>query len=498
MHSGNPQAAVQMVISLLQKHSPNEVAELMGISVRWVYTLRKRYLDSNGNLASCLLKRGPASPMPNRTPLHIEELVINLAKETNLGPQRLADALKRSCGVSLSPFTVRNILRRYGVRCRKYKSLNGNRRYAANLSEFSPFEFWQIDAKHIADQSALPKDAYAAIFRNKLPQYQFTAIDIKTRLRFIAYAHSLSFANGLAFMLLVASWLRAFGVNRHMFFQTDNGMEFGGKASSRKRHMMQSFIFDPLNVSLLNIPPGQKQANSYVERSHRTDDEEFYALNLSLSTSVRSFLNMAQNWICHYNYERPHFGSNMAGKTPVEAIRYYRSLCHPAIGAMPVVVLDRLAVHISDLFRLNQIPWDHSPRNIKKLNETQAYYKKIYWEVMLMTDPMVNPDSASMNIDPADIEKNKVMAGLAYLIFFLPLLACPDSKYGRYHANQALILLIVGFGGSLILSFIPIIGWLLLPVFAFVVLVFAIIGLVNGFGGKVKPLPLIGKFTIIK
>jgi len=373
MHSGNPQAAVQMVISLLQKHSPNEVAELMGISVRWVYTLRKRYLDSNGNLASCLLKRGPASPMPNRTPLHIEELVINLAKETNLGPQRLADALKRSCGVSLSPFTVRNILRRYGVRCRKYKSLNGNRRYAANLSEFSPFEFWQIDAKHIADQSALPKDAYAAIFRNKLPQYQFTAIDIKTRLRFIAYAHSLSFANGLAFMLLVASWLRAFGVNRHMFFQTDNGMEFGGKASSRKRHMMQSFIFDPLNVSLLNIPPGQKQANSYVERSHRTDDEEFYALNLSLSTSVRSFLNMAQNWICHYNYERPHFGSNMAGKTPVEAIRYYRSLCHPAIGAMPVVVLDRLAVHISDLFRLNQIPWDHSPRNIKKLNETQAY-----------------------------------------------------------------------------------------------------------------------------
>jgi hypothetical protein len=41
---------------------------------------------------------------------------------------------------------------------------------------------------------------------------------------------------------------------------------------------------------------------------------------------------------------------------------------------MPVVVLDRLAVHISDLFRLNQIPWDHSPRNIKKLNETQAYY----------------------------------------------------------------------------------------------------------------------------
>ncbi|NLW64517.1 MAG: hypothetical protein GX052_10530 [Syntrophomonadaceae bacterium] len=111
---------------------------------------------------------------------------------------------------------------------------------------------------------------------------------------------------------------------------------------------------------------------------------------------------------------------------------------------------------------------------------------------------MVNPDSASPNIDPADIEKNKTMAGLAYLIFFLPLLACPDSKYGRYHANQALLLFILGFGGSLILSLIPVIGWVLLPVLAFVVLVFAIMGLVNGFSGKVKPLPLIGKYTLIK
>lgn len=373
--SGNPQAAAQRIISLREKYSPDEVAEIMGITVRWVYTIQQRYRKSNGDLSACLLKRGPASPMPNRTPLHIEELVVELAKKTNLGPHRLSVLLKPSYRISLSPYTIRNILRRHGVYCRKYKSVNGNRRYAANLAEFRPFEFWQIDTKHIADQSALPPEAYAAIFKNKLPQYQFTAIDIKTRLRFIAYAYSPSFTNGLAFLLLVASWLRAFGVNRHLFFQTDNGAEFGGTASSRKRLMMQSFIFDPLNVSLLNIPPGQKQANSYVERSHRTDDEEFYALNLSLSTSLRSFLRMAQNWICHYNFTRPHFGSNMAGNTPVEAIQRYHCLCHPAIAAMPVVILDRLAVHIGDLFNLSQIPWDNSPRNTKKLNETLAHYK---------------------------------------------------------------------------------------------------------------------------
>lgn len=100
--------------------------------------------------------------------------------------------------------------------------------------------------------------------------------------------------------------------------------------------------------------------------------------------------------------------------------------------------------------------------------------------------------------DPEDIEKNKVMAGLAYIIFFLPLLACPDSKFGRFHANQGLLLLIVSLVGSIILSFIPIIGWLLLPVFSIVILVFGIMGLVNGLGGKVKELPVIGKLTLLK
>lgn len=118
----------------------------------------------------------------------------------------------------------------------------------------------------------------------------------------------------------------------------------------------------------------------------------------------------------------------------------------------------------------------------------------------MSTEPNIDNQTAESripNFDPGDIEKNKTMAGLAYLIFFLPLLACPDSQFGRFHANQALLLFILGLGGSMILSLIPIIGWVLLPVFGLGVLVFAIMGLVNGFGGKGKELPLIGKFRIL-
>lgn len=97
-----------------------------------------------------------------------------------------------------------------------------------------------------------------------------------------------------------------------------------------------------------------------------------------------------------------------------------------------------------------------------------------------------------------DIEKNKVVAALAYIIFFLPLMVCPESPFGKFHANQGLVLLIVGIAGSIVLGFIPIIGWIILPLFSLFLLIIGIIGLVGALNGKAKELPLMGKFKILK
>jgi uncharacterized membrane protein len=108
-------------------------------------------------------------------------------------------------------------------------------------------------------------------------------------------------------------------------------------------------------------------------------------------------------------------------------------------------------------------------------------------------------DQASINQFTAeDIEKNKVMAALAYIIFFLPLIASPDSPFGKYHANQGLLLFITGFVGSIVLGMIPVIGWLMFPFFALLIFAFAVIGFVNAINGKAKELPIIGKYSLIK
>jgi uncharacterized membrane protein len=113
--------------------------------------------------------------------------------------------------------------------------------------------------------------------------------------------------------------------------------------------------------------------------------------------------------------------------------------------------------------------------------------------------PTVTQSAASGEMfDAADVEKNKTMAGLAYLLFFLPLISCPESRYAKFHANQGLLLLIFSIGGSFVLGLIPVLGWFLLLFYPIVMLIFGIMGLVNGFQGKAKRLPLFGKINIIK
>lgn len=111
---------------------------------------------------------------------------------------------------------------------------------------------------------------------------------------------------------------------------------------------------------------------------------------------------------------------------------------------------------------------------------------------------MESGQQSSNQGDQQDIQANKVMAALAYVIFFIPLLVARESKFAMYHANQGLVLflgaLVVNFIGTLI----PIIGWfLIVPLGNLFIFVLAIIGIINAMQGMSKPLPLIGGIQLL-
>ena len=112
--------------------------------------------------------------------------------------------------------------------------------------------------------------------------------------------------------------------------------------------------------------------------------------------------------------------------------------------------------------------------------------------------------------DKADVEKNKLMAVLAYLgiLVVIPIIVEPNSKFVRHHANQGLILLITSFVYSVamrisavLIGWIPIIGSIILSLaslIGIVLVVFIILGIVNVIQGNAKELPIIGSYRILK
>ena len=276
---------------------------------------------------------------PNKTSPQLELAIRNLAKNNGWGRDRIFEQLhkvpehKREVTVS----KVRYTLRRLGIKGKYKRSIFRSQHRFFDFEGMYPMSHFQIDVKEIYDQSALSKKAIANARRLNIPPYQFTAIDIKTRVRYIAYAYEKNFTTGLNFMLSIIYYVRSMGFTHTLILQTDNGVEFGGPTTT-KYAWLNKEIFMKLNTYHIHIPPRRKEYNAFVERSHRTDDEEFYIPQLEKIESLEEFYVRAWRWEMYYNYYRHHSTIKM---TPFEKLRSYYPL-PKMFSLFPLKKLDKL------------------------------------------------------------------------------------------------------------------------------------------------------------
>ena len=151
-------------------------------------------------------------------------------------------------------------------------------------------------------------DVKFLIFRDKtgkkIKRYQHTAIDDATRIRAPKVYNRDTQKNAVAFANYV--------VNKFPFriqqIRTDRGHEFQAQFH---------WHVEDLGIRHVYIKPRMPQLNGKVERSHRSDQEEFYQL-LNYKSNVDLNKKLAE-WEQFYNLARPH-GAHR-GKTPYESFR---------------------------------------------------------------------------------------------------------------------------------------------------------------------------------
>lgn len=93
----------------------------------------------------------------------------------------------------------------------------------------------------------------------------------------------------------------------------------------------------------------------------------------------------------------------------------------------------------------------------------------------------------------------KICALLAYLVIGIIWFFVDEkmrvNEFAKYHVKQALVLVIASLAGHLVLGLIPILGWVILPIFSLGILALGVIGIINAVNGEKKELPIIGQFA---
>lgn len=114
--------------------------------------------------------------------------------------------------------------------------------------------------------------------------------------------------------------------------------------------------------------------------------------------------------------------------------------------------------------------------------------------------PMGTPAPAPMmNQGGNDAMENKGIAVVSRIpiLFWVPFISASKSPFAMFHANQGLIHLITHFALTIILPFIPILGWIALPFVQIGSFIFMILGMIQASKGETKPLPIVGGYKIL-
>ena len=287
---------LELFILALKLDNVSEACARRGFGRSFYYKWWGRFKKSSFKLSSLSEK----SRRPRKSPFKIKknkEIEILELHAKGIGSRMIKGILDReNRGHSTS--TINHILnRRKKPNKEKSRKLKPHRRrYEMPI----PGQRLQMDVKYFPGRI------------NGEKAYVYVAVDECTRWR---YTKAYSTINGELTRLFMDE------VKENSPFpiqcvQTDNGQEFTYRfLSTEKIHPLDRWC-EENGVRHQCIPPGVKELNGKVERSHRIDEQYFYwrANRQSLKG-----LNVSMRlWIDYYNNERPHGGLNYM--TPKEKI----------------------------------------------------------------------------------------------------------------------------------------------------------------------------------
>lgn len=320
------------------------------------YLLGRQKLSESQLEVFNFLQSSSRRPISNKRSLtgEDEQLILDKHSKASYGPKRMFSHLGRQGYDTKTTYTlakIKGVYKRNNLTTKKIRTANGNRRPLYDYDKLAAFEQLQYDTKHIPDQKSLPREIYEKFkHSDELPKYQWTITDAKTKTRFLAWSYALNSFFGLKFLEFVICWLRAHNIRARMHIQIDGGTEFCC-ASQKKLEQWNNYL-DRYNVEVYDTD-GVKWKQNLIERTHRTDDEEFYCPRGEFINSKSDFLVEAQHWLIYQNH-RSNDGIGLNGLSPKEKLDQLGFYNAEDISNFPCLILEDYFKPLQFIFNVQE------------------------------------------------------------------------------------------------------------------------------------------------
>lgn len=225
---------------------------------------------------------------------HLESGIINVRKTTGYTAAKIRFVL----GTSVSRSTIHRVLKRrrlvhrYGnhIRPRYQPTIH---MHAKNVHTIG---YLQMDVKHVTPElSGLTWTCY-----------EYAIIDIYSRYKEAIILNQLDQDGSISALMLMLAKLPF----KPVFIQTDNGLEFQGRFDA---------LCQELKLPHHCIHKHSPNENALIERSFRTDEEEFFFWMKRAPKDYDELRSWFAVWLKKYNTYRPHLGIGL--QTPYRVIQ---------------------------------------------------------------------------------------------------------------------------------------------------------------------------------
>jgi transposase InsO family protein len=294
----------EIVLSFRQTKSVSKTANDLGIARTTVYRWLKRGKSISQGLTSPIYtfkgvvrkSTRPKTIHYKLSKLDVEELV-RIRNRKHVGARKLVHV----SNAQASWRTIHRLLKKLNlvekqVQYRRPKFQNG---YAMRPRNTTKLGYLQMDTKHVTPElSGLP-----------FTVFEYAAIDILSRYKLAVILPDISSESASLALEFFLKWF-PFPVK---YIQTDNGLEyqFQFEDTCRKHNINHYFIHK-------NSP----NENAVIERSFRTDQDEFYYWLEDIPEHMGQLNEWLQKFINEYNTWRPHQALDY--KTPIEFVKLYQ------------------------------------------------------------------------------------------------------------------------------------------------------------------------------